>query len=560
MEKYCTITILVWLGLPLFCRSLIFLESDESLNIDSNDRISAILQNRDYPSPSYISTGDYDSIKTRSLNTEEKYSGKEDEIILTGFGHNNDYHDYPLSSQISTNSHELIKRRSLNTEENSDGKESETISSDFEDNNDYHDYPSSSHISANSHESLNTNEKSSGKDDEMILPGFENNNDYHDYPLENLIAGDGHEMVESDPVVEDIPEDIELVYQMNKKRHVPDRGFTEETRKMMLDLHNVYRGNVTPPAGNMNFLVWDESLEELAQLWADNCVFAHGRPPNTSYYFDGKVKPYGQNLYLGTDPSGYKGLWMWYEEYMHYELRNQTCKPNEQCGHYVQMAWAESKRLGCGIKLCGMRYLIVCHYYPGALKDVQMYHVGRPCSLCDEEEGALCKNKLCVSHELCKENPKFCESATCNLKCQNCGRLNKTSCHCTCADGWDSPDCSKPCADNHERCGRKPGFPHKASCSIQNYAVAKKYCRKMCDTCVSVTNDTTVNHLCCDGSLCQKGYVLDLERKPCRCTLLCPGPLCDYMDDSSSVLNYSLTFLISQILVIYFINHTRHSL
>ncbi|GBN87897.1 Peptidase inhibitor 16 [Araneus ventricosus] len=322
MEKYCTIAIFVWLGLPLFARGLLILESDASLNDDSNEGISAVFENRD------------------------------------------DYSDYSSDNPISADGHDSIKSGSLNI----DGE----------------------------------------SNDKIILPGFENSNDYRDYPLENLIDGGGHEMMESDPVMEEIPKDIELVYQMNKRRHVPDRGFTEETRKLMLDLHNVYRGNVTPPAADMNFLEWDDSLEHLAQLWADNCVFAHGRPPGTNYNFEGKVYPYGQNLYIGTDPSGYKSLWMWYEEYMHYELRNQTCKPDEQCGHYVQMAWAESKRLGCGIKLCGMRYLIVCHYYPGAIKGAQMFQVGRPCSLCNEEDGALCKDKLCVSHELCKRRPKTC--------------------------------------------------------------------------------------------------------------------------------------------------------
>ncbi|CAL1287046.1 unnamed protein product [Larinioides sclopetarius] len=225
-----------------------------------------------------------------------------------------------------------------------------------------------------------------------------------------------------------------------------------------------------------------------------------------------------------------------------------------------KMAWAESKRLGCGIKLCGMRYLIVCHYYPGAIKGVQMFQVGKPCSLCIEEDGALCKDKLCVSHEMCKRRPKICESASCSLKCQNCGRLNKTSCQCTCADGWDSPDCSKLCEDEHVRCGVKPGFPSKAACSLSNYAVAKKYCRKMCESCAPVTNDTTTNHLCCEGRLCEKGYVLDLERKPCRCTLLCPGPLCDFMEDESSALKYNFIYLILQIIVLYFIKNTNYSL
>lgn len=45
----------------------------------------------------------------------------------------------------------------------------------------------------------------------------------------------------------------------------------------------------------------------------------------------------GQNLYIGTDPTGYLGLHLWFEEYNYYDLRNDYCLPGKQCGHYVQV-------------------------------------------------------------------------------------------------------------------------------------------------------------------------------------------------------------------------------
>ncbi|GFS64546.1 peptidase inhibitor 16 [Trichonephila inaurata madagascariensis] len=121
------------------------------------------------------------------------------------------------------------------------------------------------------------------------------------------------------------------------KREYPKRGFTEELKKEILDLHNLYRGNVTPSAANMAFMEWDEDLEHLAQLWADYC----------------------------PQPSGSLATYLWYEEYKHYDMKTRYCKPNEKCGHYVQVAWATSNRLGCGITKCDEFYLIVCHYHKG---------------------------------------------------------------------------------------------------------------------------------------------------------------------------------------------------
>ena len=39
------------------------------------------------------------------------------------------------------------------------------------------------------------------------------------------------------------------------KRHIPTRGLDYDTKMHLLQLHNLYRGNVTPPAGNMAFMV-----------------------------------------------------------------------------------------------------------------------------------------------------------------------------------------------------------------------------------------------------------------------------------------------------------------
>lgn len=43
--------------------------------------------------------------------------------------------------------------------------------------------------------------------------------------------------------------------ELNRKRYIQEAGFTHENKMMLLQLHNLYRSNVTPTAGNMAYMV-----------------------------------------------------------------------------------------------------------------------------------------------------------------------------------------------------------------------------------------------------------------------------------------------------------------
>lgn len=43
--------------------------------------------------------------------------------------------------------------------------------------------------------------------------------------------------------------------ELNRKRFIQEAGFTHENKMMLLQLHNLYRSNVTPTAGNMAYMV-----------------------------------------------------------------------------------------------------------------------------------------------------------------------------------------------------------------------------------------------------------------------------------------------------------------
>lgn len=61
--------------------------------------------------------------------------------------------------------------------------------------------------------------------------------------------------VTSDPLFEESVWNKSSAKQLNRKRYIQEAGFTHENKMMLLQLHNLYRSNVTPTAGNMAYMV-----------------------------------------------------------------------------------------------------------------------------------------------------------------------------------------------------------------------------------------------------------------------------------------------------------------
>ena len=65
-----------------------------------------------------------------------------------------------------------------------------------------------------------------------------------------------------------------------------------------------------------------------------------------------------------ASPLGAVALWV--AEEASYDYASNTC--SAVCGHYTQVVWAQSQRLGCGVSSCpniGYPNTIVCNYSPG---------------------------------------------------------------------------------------------------------------------------------------------------------------------------------------------------
>ena len=129
------------------------------------------------------------------------------------------------------------------------------------------------------------------------------------------------------------------------------RGITEA--------HNAKR-RIT--AAGLPALIWDQEIANYAQRWANHlkdqgCRMQHRRGKD-------RYRPYGENIawadHQSLEPDDVVA--MWYSEIKDYDYSQNRC--SGVCGHYTQVVWRDSKRLGCGMASCGKSQVWVCNYDP----------------------------------------------------------------------------------------------------------------------------------------------------------------------------------------------------
>jgi len=122
--------------------------------------------------------------------------------------------------------------------------------------------------------------------------------------------------------------------------------------RQLLDAHNQLRARHCAPP-----LRWSRAVAEVAQRWADRLA-GRGCPLEHS---GGEL---GENLAAASsgalrEPDVPR---LWYSEVARYDFRRGGF--SAQTGHFTQLVWRESARLGCGRAACPGLEVWVCNYDP----------------------------------------------------------------------------------------------------------------------------------------------------------------------------------------------------
>jgi hypothetical protein len=138
-------------------------------------------------------------------------------------------------------------------------------------------------------------------------------------------------------------------------------------------------------------LQWSEQLASHAKQWADTCYWGHWKAQRTKNALGADYFPppqqMGENLSVWRDPGstllgGQYGTKLWLDEEKDFDCNTGQCIPGRMCGHWTQMIWDDTKRVGCALRTCedgmderswpsqtigvpGVQYLVCLYDPPG---------------------------------------------------------------------------------------------------------------------------------------------------------------------------------------------------
>ncbi|MFD1610874.1 CAP domain-containing protein [Sphingomonas tabacisoli] len=137
-------------------------------------------------------------------------------------------------------------------------------------------------------------------------------------------------------------------------------GRTSNLEDRLLAAHNRERATAGVPP-----LAWDDTLAADAQAWANNLA-ARGAFQHSPD--DPDADPQGENLWAGTpdawSPEEMVGLWIAEKaDYAPGPIPAVSKSGDfEKVGHYTQLIWRNTQRVGCAVAKGAKEEILVCRY------------------------------------------------------------------------------------------------------------------------------------------------------------------------------------------------------
>ncbi|KAG6421232.1 hypothetical protein SASPL_117782 [Salvia splendens] len=110
-------------------------------------------------------------------------------------------------------------------------------------------------------------------------------------------------------------------------------------------------------------LRWDSELARYAAWWAGqrrrDCTVEHSFPEGGFTL--------GENIYWGSGQAwtAMDAVGAWADEEKYYDYDTNSCTAGEMCGHYTQIVWGSTRRIGCARVVCDAGdVFMTCNYSP----------------------------------------------------------------------------------------------------------------------------------------------------------------------------------------------------
>lgn len=264
-------------------------------------------------------------------------------------------------------------------------------------------------------------------------------------------------------------------------------NLTDNEKQEIVKLHNKWRSDAAKgllhqnlKARAMETIQWDDELADSAKAYGDYCNYQHSHVDGVDYTT--LNYEYGENLFITSELNTTYAIQRssngWGEEHQDYDHLELKCEGN-MCGHYTQMVWEKTTRMGCSLSKCNRfnnrdykqpGLFLVCHYYP-----MGNFNGIKPYTYVDESEnettGDLCKHGVDTNTGLCQASDSICTEEQTRLespvfkyhRCQSestCITESDSAYSCLCNDKFKGKWCeqSKCSVEKIENTGLERNF------------------------------------------------------------------------------------------------------